>query len=312
MTAGLALDAGLALLVLAVAIWTLVAAETFAAVVGFVAFGLLMALAWVRLDAADVALTEAAIGGGLTGVLLLLAARRIGKAPAADPPGAAMRLAAALLCVVIAAALGAAVLLLPDPAPSLVRPAAERLPALGIGNAVTGVLLGYRALDTMLEKVVVLLALLGVWSLAPDRRWGGRPGPHRIADPDSPLTFLARLLPPIGIVVGVYMVWVATDAPGGAFQGGAILAAMWLLTLMAGLGDAPRIGSTGLRFLLVVGVLAFLAVGMAGVWWADGFLAYPPAFARPLIVGVEAALTLSTAVTLALLVVGPPERATPR
>jgi energy-converting hydrogenase B subunit D len=41
------------------------------AVVMFIVFGLLMALAWARLDATDVALAEAAIGAGLTGALLL-------------------------------------------------------------------------------------------------------------------------------------------------------------------------------------------------------------------------------------------------
>lgn len=43
----------------------------FRAVVLFVVFGLLVALAWVRLEAPDVALAEAAIGAGLTGALLL-------------------------------------------------------------------------------------------------------------------------------------------------------------------------------------------------------------------------------------------------
>lgn len=41
------------------------------AVVMFIVFGLLMALAWARLDAPDIALAEAAIGAGLTGALLL-------------------------------------------------------------------------------------------------------------------------------------------------------------------------------------------------------------------------------------------------
>ena len=96
------------------------ARDTFAAVVGFVAYGLLLALVWVRLAAPDVALTEAAIGGGVTGVLLLGAAARLrGTAarPAAERPGAALRLVAGVLCAAVAAALAAAVLLLPDPAP---------------------------------------------------------------------------------------------------------------------------------------------------------------------------------------------------
>lgn len=41
------------------------------AVIMFIVFGLLMALAWARLDAPDIALAEAAIGAGLTGALLL-------------------------------------------------------------------------------------------------------------------------------------------------------------------------------------------------------------------------------------------------
>jgi uncharacterized MnhB-related membrane protein len=45
--------------------------ELFTSVVLFVAFGLLMAVAWVRLNAVDIALAEAAIGAGLTGALLL-------------------------------------------------------------------------------------------------------------------------------------------------------------------------------------------------------------------------------------------------
>jgi len=45
--------------------------DLFKATVLFIAFGLLMALAWVRLEAPDIALTEAAISAGLTGVLLL-------------------------------------------------------------------------------------------------------------------------------------------------------------------------------------------------------------------------------------------------
>ncbi len=47
--------------------------DLFKAVVLFIAFGLVMALAWVRLQAPDIALAEAAIGAGLTGALLLKA-----------------------------------------------------------------------------------------------------------------------------------------------------------------------------------------------------------------------------------------------
>jgi hypothetical protein len=41
---------------------------------------------------------------------------------------------------------------------------------------------------------------------------------------------------------------------------------------------------------------------------ADGFLSYPPGAAKPIIIGVEAALALSIAVILGMLVAGPPAR----
>ena len=45
--------------------------DLFRAIVLFIAFGLVLSMAWARLGAPDVALAEAAIGAGLTGALLL-------------------------------------------------------------------------------------------------------------------------------------------------------------------------------------------------------------------------------------------------
>lgn len=55
--------------------------DLFKAVVLFIVFGLLMALAWVRLQAPDIALAEAAIGSGLTGALMLDAVGQITGRP---------------------------------------------------------------------------------------------------------------------------------------------------------------------------------------------------------------------------------------
>jgi multisubunit Na+/H+ antiporter MnhB subunit len=122
------------------------------------------------------------------------------------------------------------------------------------------------------------------------------------------LAFLARLLPPLGIVVGISLLWVSSDYPGGAFQGGTILAAMWLLVMIAGLTDAPPVSRRWLRVLLWAGPAVFLAVGLGGLTLGEAFLAYPAAYAKPLILAIEFAMTLTIAVTLGLLVAGPPER----
>ena len=57
-----------------------------------------------------------------------------------------------------------------------------------------------------------------------------------------------------------------------------------------------------------VGPAVFLAVGLAGFALPGGFLSYPAGHAKPLIIAIEAVLTLSIAVILGLLVAGPPER----
>ena len=65
------LDLLLGLTLIVTAGMALFVQDLFRAVIMFIVFGLLMALAWVRLQAPDIALAEAAIGAGLTGVLLL-------------------------------------------------------------------------------------------------------------------------------------------------------------------------------------------------------------------------------------------------
>jgi uncharacterized MnhB-related membrane protein len=70
-------DLLLAVALIGLAWQTFVAKDHFTAAVLFITFGLLMALAWVRLRAPEVALAEAALGAGLTGALLLDALGRL-------------------------------------------------------------------------------------------------------------------------------------------------------------------------------------------------------------------------------------------
>jgi multisubunit Na+/H+ antiporter MnhB subunit len=305
------LETALAVLVLGAAAWTIAVRSAFAAAVGFVSYGLLLALVWVQLAAVDVALTEAAIGSGLTGVLLLGAAATLRRAEARTRryPGLALRVTAGVCCALVAVALATVVLTLPESGPTLAPEAMAALPATGVGNPVTGVLMAFRAFDTLLEKVVLVLALVGVWSLASDRCWGGQPGLEHRLPADGVLPFFARTLPPFGVLLGIHLMWSGADHPGGAFQGGTVLAAMWLVVMMAGVRDAPAIREQWLRLALVSGPVVFLAVGLAGVLTAGAFLAYPVAIAKPLILLIEVPMLLTIALALGLLVTGPPERA---
>lgn len=303
-TAATAFDLILCGMIVAAAISAVSVRDRFGAVVFFIVYGVFVAIGWLRLGAVDVALAEAALGAGLTGLLLLGANARL---PASAPIPSGGRLAAAALATTAALALGWAFLVLPAPS-GLGEAVSANLDAAGVENPVTAVLLNFRGWDTLLESVVLLAALVGVWSVSRDEAWGGRPGLRQHARPGGVLASFGRLLPPVGMMLGIYLVWAGSSRPGGAFQGGTVLAAVALLAMMGGLMRPPPLSSRRMRLVLVAGPAVFLAVGLVGAV-AGTFMGLRPDLAKPLILMIESALTLSIAATLALLVIGPPEAA---
>lgn len=292
-------DLVLGALILGTGVAAMAGAQLFRGIVLYLVYGLLVAVAWVRLGAVDVALAEAAIGAGLTAVLLLTAAHRL---PDHDPTRRTRPLAA-----LAAAGLSGALIWawFATPAdPGLTGAVSEALPATGLGNPVTGVLLDFRAWDTLLESTVLLAALLGVWILGRSQDWSGPLGPPQRAHERGALALLGQVLPPLGLLIGVYLVLTGTDKPGGAFQGGTVLAAMGIVAAMAGQMRPPRMEALAWRAALVLGPVGFLLAGAATLAWGAGFLTWPEAQARWIIIGIELVLTLSIAVTLALLVLG--------
>lgn len=85
---GLLLDGVLVAVLVWVAWAALWGRGLFRSIVLFIAFGMILSIAWIRLGAPDVGLAEAAIGAGLTGALLLATwgalPARVGEEEAAD------------------------------------------------------------------------------------------------------------------------------------------------------------------------------------------------------------------------------------
>jgi len=76
------IDGCLVIGILTLACLCLATKHLFTAIVLFVSLGLMVAIAWVRLGAPDLAIAEAAIGAGLTGALLLATWRQLSTEPA--------------------------------------------------------------------------------------------------------------------------------------------------------------------------------------------------------------------------------------
>ena len=300
--AWIVLDAVLAASLLALGWGALASKSMRRAVALFIGFGLILALIWIRLRAPDIALAEAAIGAGLTGALLLSALRDVDTQ---TPAGNMMRPSVfsaplvvnalvALLSAGLAVILGIAfvhTLERADPV-RLADAVFNNLAASGVGNPVTGVLLNFRAYDTLLELAVLMAAVLGILSLGPARSVYVVSG--------LILSGLTSWLVPVLVIVSGYLLWVGAQAPGGAFQAGALLAAAGVLLRLAGHpgGMLPR--EAGLRGLIIVGVAVFVLVGLSLMLAGQGFLHYPVSWAGGLILAIETAATLGIAAALIL------------
>ena len=287
--------------------WLLLASpDLFRAVVLFISFGLLLALAWTRLGAPDVALAEAAIGAGITGALLLVGLGKLGSAERCRrtprPTTFLQHLTPAVLIGVIIPSV-TIILLLELRQLKVVSPGQQDLvlsllDISGTDHPVTAVLLNFRAWDTLLEKGVLLLALVGIWSL--DQ---ARPLFHQEAL--SPvLKSLSQLYLPILVIVSGALLWQGGYAPGGAFQAGALLSAGILLAILGGRSLSPQCYGLPLRLLATCGLFVFLLVTAATLLISGLPLQYPERWAGTLILLIEIVATVSIAVILAAAIAG--------
>jgi multisubunit Na+/H+ antiporter MnhB subunit len=212
-----------------------------------------------------------------------------------------------LVAALVFGVLAWALLGLPSPTASLTDEAFVMLDQSGVTNPVTAVLLNYRSYDTLLELGVLLLAVVGVWSLR-------RTDVSQFAEPAGPLLeALLRFVLPLLLVAAGYLLWLGSSAPGGAFQGGALIGGAIVLMLLAGHVRVPLGGRSGwLGVGLWLGLVVFSAVGLAMALGGRRFLEYPPDHAGSLILLIETAAMVSIGLTLGCLFLGgrpgpPPE-----
>ena len=134
------------------------------------AFSFLSALLFVRMDAVDVAFTEAAVGAGISTMLMLSTLALTSRSERSDKKP---QIAPLLLVVLAGVLLIYGTFDMPDfgapdtPAQTHVGPDyIERIPKeIDVPNAVTAILASYRGYDTLGEVAVVFTAGIGVLML---------------------------------------------------------------------------------------------------------------------------------------------------
>ncbi len=103
----------------------------------------------------------------------------------------------------------------------------------GAVNTVAGMILDYRAFDTLGESFVLFTATVAVLLLLEHKKGGKKKRADVLNYETDPIvSSLGKVLIPIIFVVGVYILLNGHLSPGGGFSGGAVLGAGFILYAM--------------------------------------------------------------------------------
>lgn len=291
------IDTLLAILAVYLAVRCLLAPRLPQCVFLFFAFGLVLALAWARLAAVDVAIAEAAIAAGFLGVLLIDALRDF----SAQPEGTKGQPRARIIPMALLATGLAAFLLVAieavwnvPPGGGLTAVATAQLPQSGVEHPVTAVLLNYRGYDTWLEVGVVLMALLALFVV------GGKEQFRRTEneDWDPLLRQVILFFTPVLFLVGAFLLYLGKTEPGGAFQAAVLWGAAGILLHLGGWPVFAVMPGWCRNVLLTIGFGFFLLLGFIFMAAGQSLFEYPAAHAGTLILIVETLAALSIAAAL--------------
>ena len=257
-------------------------------------FSLLMAANFFILDAADVALTEAAVGAGITTVIFLGALALTAEREHYGRTGGRLALA-------VVAVLAALIIYATFDKPRLGDPEApvhqhlapwylEKTPEyIDIPNVVTAVLGSFRGYDTLGEVFVVFAACIGVLFILGPRPEEGAEAV--INSPDSGLKHhlipqvVGRLLIPFIILFGLYVQFHGEYGPGGGFQAGALIATgVILYALLEGEDAALKaVPQPVLMNLVIGGASLYGGVGLLCLLLGGNFLDYSVLASDPVV-----------------------------
>lgn len=273
-------------------------------IIYFMYFGIVSSFVWLRLNAPDVALAEIAIGTALTGALFFSVAQHM---PQNNPEKLSIQtLAPQLLPVITATLIGLLAFLTiqktPDTLSDLVT---ASMSESGVLNPVTAVLLNFRAYDTFLEITVLITAAIGTLSFIPLRRQKNQLTAFNSNTKIMPVIVLFRtILIPLLILFAGYSLWIGYKAPGGAFQSGAMLAGLVIISTWIKPAIIEKMLSK-INWPLIIGAIIFGGIGMVlEILSGTAFLTYPADYAKYIILVIELFSTLSIATALSVIYFG--------
>ena len=256
-------------------------------------YSLLSASFFVAMDAVDVAFTEAAVGAGISTLLMLVVISMTGRSehPSRHKPLLALAVVTVTGSLLIYATLdmpyfgSAEAPIHQHVAPRYIN---DSMQEIGVPNIVTSVLASYRAFDTFGEVVVIFTAGMGVLALLSVVRRSkytlkNDTFDHSMHEQHLILRIVTKMMIPYILLFAFYVQFHGDFGPGGGFQAGVIFAAaIFLYTMLFGMSTARRvINQSFIQILAATGVLLYGSVGVVSLLNGKGFFDYSALSADP-------------------------------
>jgi multicomponent Na+:H+ antiporter subunit B len=249
-------------------------------------YGLLSASFFVAMDAVDVAFTEAAVGAGISTLLMLVVITMTGRQ---EKPTRHKPLSAFFVVIITGGLLVYGTLDMPyfgsadapihnHTSPRYIN---DSMQEIGVPNVVTSVLASYRAFDTFGEVVVIFTAGIGVLAMLSVAR--RKEDDEEIASTNDSMhhqhlivRIIAKMLIPFILLFALYVQFHGDFGPGGGFQAGVIFAAAIILyAMLFGLNTARKvINQNFIQFIAAIGVLFYGSVGIVSLMNGGNFFDY--------------------------------------
>ena len=210
-------------------------------IIYFGIFSLITSVSYLMLGAPDVAMAEAAIAAFSTIFFIICIEkyynRKVIMEDERDKSGPLfLRIAKIILPLALCAGLFALfVLSIPDSEVSTYlkyQYLTRFMVDVGGENAVTAIYLGYRVYDTLFEALILVIAVVAVSHMSYFKDSQVKDGLHSEIENYRTATFTMRIICPIIVIFGAYLIMNGHISAGGGFQGGLAVASFFICRYM--------------------------------------------------------------------------------
>ncbi|MCL2350212.1 MAG: hypothetical protein FWC67_01905, partial [Defluviitaleaceae bacterium] len=103
---------------------------------------------------------------------------------------------------------------------------------IGGQNPIAAILMSYRIYDTLFEALLLVLAVTAVTQLSVFPEGGFKTGQDAVIKKDKIIFYSIRIISPLVLLFGVYLIINGHISAGGGFQGGVAVAAFFICRYM--------------------------------------------------------------------------------